>query len=214
MRAGGRDGRVDRVLRVKLVVGDGHLLVRTDRRAEIDRRDADGRRRRCGGRRCRCGRRRCRRRRRCASLRSCRRRRSRSRRRGRPRSRGNRLRTGFMDAPPLLGTGFRAGRNFQHLAGLDQIGIRNLVAIGVEDFVPAIRVPVELLGDLGERSRPWRPYRSALAQRVRSMSRRTGRCRSPLSARVGAVDETPLWTLEKSGFFASPMSALLSVAGP
>src|SRR5215467_8086399 len=36
--------------------------------------------------------------------------------------------------------GFRTGRNLQHLARPDQIGIRDLVAVGLEDFTPAIRI--------------------------------------------------------------------------
>ena len=106
--------------------------------------------------------------------------------------------------------GFRAGRNLQDLARLDQIGIRNLVAIGVEDFVPAIRASVEFLGDLRERV--------ALVDRVglRGASTvgavdATPDCTLPKSAfgAGGAVDEAPLCTFEKSGFLASPMSALL-----
>ena len=118
-----------------------------------------------------------------------------------------------MDSPPLLCAGFRAGRNFQDLAGLDQIGIRNLVAIRIEDFVPAIRVPVELLGDLGERVALGDGVGLRGAAGAVEVTPDWTLLKSAFGA-VGAVDETPLWTLEKSGFFASPMSALLTVAGP
>src|SRR3546814_1703789 len=45
-------------------------------------------------------------------------------------------------------------RDLQHLAGLDQVGIVELVAVGLEDPVPCARLAVELLGDVRQRVAP------------------------------------------------------------
>src|SRR5690606_31994969 len=45
-------------------------------------------------------------------------------------------------------------RDLQHLAGLDQVGVVELVAVGLEDPVPCARLAVELLGDVRQRVAP------------------------------------------------------------
>src|SRR5690606_11298295 len=42
-------------------------------------------------------------------------------------------------------------RDLQHLAGLDQVGVVELVAVGLEDPVPCARLAVELFGDVRQR---------------------------------------------------------------